>query len=122
MTYVRVYAGPDGESHLEDVAVETTPTAVFPGFPLLAVAAPLPLTAMIMVSYPPEARDAGWRHPPRRQFVVFGADIEVRVSDGAIRQIPAGSPVLFEDTTGKGHATRVLAEGDTLALFLPLAD
>lgn len=122
MTYLRVYAGPDGASHLEDVAVDMVPTAVFPGLPLLAVAAPIPLTALLLVSFPPEAHDAGWRCPPRRQFVVFGAAIEVRVSDGAVRQVPAGSPVLFEDTTGQGHATRVLADGDTLALFLPVAD
>ena len=121
MTYVRVYAGPDGESHLEDVALEMTPTAVFPSLPLLAVAAPIPVSALLFVRFPAEAREAGWRHPPRRQFVIFGADVEVTVSDGTVRRIAAGSPVVFEDTTGRGHATRILAEGDTLALFLPLA-
>jgi quercetin dioxygenase-like cupin family protein len=119
---VRVYAGWDGESHMEDVAVAMMPTEVFPGLPLLSVAPPIPTTSLILVSFPPEARVAGWRHPPRRQVVIFGADIEVEVSDGSVRRISAGSPVLFEDTTGKGHATRVLAEGETLALFLPLAD
>jgi hypothetical protein len=44
------------------------------------------------------------------------------VSDGQVRRIGAGSPILFEDTTGQGHATRVLADSETLALFLPLAD
>jgi hypothetical protein len=122
MTYVRVFAGTDGESHMEDVAVAMVPTEVFPGLPLLAVAPPIPTTALILVRFPEEARAAGWRRPPRRQVVVFGADIEVEVSDGAVRRISAGSPVLFEDTTGKGHATRVLGEGETLALFLPLAD
>jgi hypothetical protein len=122
MTYVRVYAGPDGESHLEEVAAAMAPTEVFPGLPLLFVAPPIPTTSLIMVRFPAEAREAGWRHPPRRQFVIFGADIEIEVSDGAVRRIGAGSPVLFEDTTGKGHATRILAQGETLALFLPLAD
>jgi hypothetical protein len=122
MTYVRVYAGPDGESHLEEVAVAMEPTAVFPGFPLLLVAPPIPATSLILVRFPAEAREAGWRHPPRRQFVIFGAEIEIEVSDGSVRRISAGSPVLFEDMTGKGHATRIVAEGETLALFLPLAD
>jgi hypothetical protein len=122
MIYARVYAGPDGESHFEDVALDTTPTEVFPGLPLLAVAAPIAATSVIFVGVPVEALDAGWRRPPRRQFVIFGADIEVEVSDGELRHFPAGSPVLFEDTTGKGHATRILAEGETLALFLPLAE
>ena len=122
MTYVRVYTGPDGESHLEDVAVALVPTEVFPGLPLLAVAPPIPTTALILVRFPEEARAAGWRRPPCRQFVIFGADIEVEVSDGAVRRISAGSPVLFEDTMGKGHNTQVLGAGETLALFLPLAD
>ena len=122
MTYARVYAGADGESHIEDVALELTPTAVFPGLPLLAVAAPIPLSALHFVRFPAAARAAGWRRPPQRQFVIFGAESEVTVSDGTVRRIAAGSPVLFEDTTGKGHATRILAEGETLALFLPLAD
>ena len=122
MTYVRVYAGPDGESHMEEVTVTMEPTEVFPGLPLLFVAPPLPTTSLILVTFPAEARAMGRRNPPRRQFVIFGADIEVEVSDGAVRRIGAGSPVLFEDTTGKGHATRILAAGETLALFLPLAD
>jgi hypothetical protein len=122
MTYVRVYAGPDGESHMEDVAAPLEPTEIFPGLPLLFVTPPIPTTSLILVRFPAEAREAGWRHPPRRQFVIFGAEIEIEVSDGAVRRISAGSPVLFEDTTGKGHATRVLADGETLALFLALAD
>ena len=122
MPYVRIYADLDGESHMEDVAVAMAPTEVFPGLPHLFVAPPIATTSLILVTFPAEARSAGWRRPPCRQFVIFGADIEVEVSDGAVRRISAGSPVLFEDTTGKGHATRVLAAGETLALFLPLAD
>lgn len=119
LTYVRVYAGPDGESHIEDVSVNTASTEVFPGLPLLAVAAPTSLTSLIFVGVPLEAHDTGWHHPPRRQFVIFGAQIEVAVSDGAVRRIAAGSPVLFADTTGKGHATRILAAGETHARSCP---
>src|SRR5439155_23739457 len=120
-TNTRVYVRPDDESHIEDVPLHMAPAAVFSGLPLLAVAAPIPLTALLFVRFPAEARDAGWRHPPQRQFVIFAADVEVTVSDGTVRHIAAGSPVLFEDTTGKGHATQILAQGETLVLFLPLA-
>jgi hypothetical protein len=64
---------------------------------------------------------AGAIHRRQRQFVIFGTDVEVTVSAGTVRRIAAGSPVLFEDTTRQGHATRILAAGDTRALFLPLA-
>jgi hypothetical protein len=122
MTYIRVYAGEDGESHVEDVAVDMPATEVFPGLPLLGVAGPIPLTSLVFVRFPPEARHAGWRRPPRRQFVVFGVDVEVEVSDGTVRHVRAGSPVLFEDMHGKGHNTRILGDGHTLALFLPLPE
>ena len=39
MTYVRIYAGPDGESHVQDVAVDMQVMEVFPGLPPLGVAA-----------------------------------------------------------------------------------
>ncbi|HZS89396.1 MAG TPA: hypothetical protein VFE42_18130 [Chloroflexota bacterium] len=121
-TYTLVYAGPDGESHFGDVAIDTVPTEVFPGLPRLDVASPIATTSLTFVGFPMESLVAGWRRPPRRQFVIFGADAEVEVSDGEVRRIRAGNPVLFEDTTGKGHATRLLAEGETLAVFLPLPD
>jgi hypothetical protein len=121
-TYVRVYAGPDGESHFGEVTIDTVTTEVFPGLTRMDVAAPIPTASLIIIRVPREALAAGWRRPPRRQFVTFAAEAEVEVSDGEVRRIPAGIPVLFEDTTGKGHATRLLAEGETVALFLPLVD
>lgn len=121
-TYTLVYTGSDGESHFGDVTIDTVPTEVFPGLPQMDIASPIPTTSLTFVSVPREALAAGWRRPPRRQFVIFGADAEVEVSDGEVRRIRAGNPVLFEDTTGKGHATRLLAEGETLAVFLPLPD
>jgi hypothetical protein len=33
-------------------------------------------------------------------------EVEFETSDGDIRRLPAGSVVLVEDTTGKGHITR----------------
>jgi hypothetical protein len=120
MRYVRVYAGQDGETHFEDVEVAFVATEVFPGLPLLDVAPPIAISSLVFVGFPAEARGMGWRRAPRRQFVIFGADVEVEVSDGEIRRIAASRPILFEDTTGKGHDTRLLGEGATPALFLPL--
>ena len=52
MTYVRVFAGMNGESPMEDVPVAMMPTEVFPGLPLLAVAPPILTTALILVRFP----------------------------------------------------------------------
>ncbi len=116
MTYLRIYAGPDGVSHFEDVAVATTPTTVFPALPPLGVSAPLEATSLIFVVYPAGA--AGWRCPPRRQFVIFCGDVEIEAGDGEVRRVPAGSPLLFEDTRGRGHDTRMLGAGETAAVFI----
>ena len=61
-------------------------------------------------------------HPsPRRQlFATLAGDYEVTASDGTIRRFSAGSLLLLEDTTGKGHSTRIL--GETIVLAVALAD
>jgi hypothetical protein len=46
---------------------------------------------------------------------------EVQASDGEVRRIGAGTVLLMEDTTGKGHTTRSVGEEDHLALLIPLA-
>jgi hypothetical protein len=40
-------------------------------------------------------------------------------SDGDIRRLPAGSVVLAEDTTGKGHITRHPPEGQLVVHVAP---
>ena len=42
--------------------------------------------------------------------------------DGTTRRFPAGSLLLLEDTTGKGHATRITSEKDALLVAVALAD
>jgi hypothetical protein len=38
-------------------------------------------------------------------------EVEFETSDGNVRRLPAGSVVLAEDTTGKGHISRHPPEG-----------
>ena len=103
MRYVRLYAGPDGESHFEDVEVALQAVDFAPPAPPLRVSDLTPATRVGFV-----APASGWRgdwHPtPKRQFFVYlsgGACIEA--SDGEIRHFRAGDVVFVEDTTGKGH-------------------
>jgi hypothetical protein len=48
-------------------------------------------------------------------------EVEFETSDGDIRRPPAGSVVLAEDTTGKGHISRHPPEGQ-LVVHVALAD
>jgi len=123
MNYLRVYTGPDGQTHFEDVEVPTVQRELWGGIPPFDVAQPIPVSSVILLRYPEQAtREPGWHIAPRRQFVIFNKDVEMEVSDGQRRHVSAGNPVLVEDMTGKGHNTRALVEGDALILFLPLVE
>lgn len=114
----RVYASVDGETHFEDVIVETDRVAVAPDVPGGTMASPAPVTELIFVGL-----DAGyardWHPAPRRQFVVVSTgELEVTVSDGETRRFGPGSVFLAEDTTGKGHRTRALGAGGCVVVWV----
>jgi hypothetical protein len=48
--------------------------------------------------------EVDWHNPPQRLLVLWlTGEVEFETSDENIRRLPAGSVVLAEDTTGKGH-------------------
>ena len=120
--YVRVYADEAGESHIEDVEVELVPRDFAPPAPPLHLSPVVPATGFAFVRFP-----AGWYgdwHPtPRRQiFFYLAGELEGETSDGERRRFGPGSVTLVEDTTGKGHRTRVVGEGDALLAVVQLPD
>ncbi len=61
-----------------------------------------------------------WHPTPRRQFVfMLAGAIEIEVEDGERRRFQEGDIILLEDTTGRGHDTRVVSA--TPALFAIVA-
>lgn len=57
----------------------------------------------------------GWRgepHPsPIRMWIyVLAGQMEFEASDGEVRRIVPGSALLLEDTTGRGHSSRVVGD------------
>jgi uncharacterized cupin superfamily protein len=68
---------------------------------------------------------AGWSsdwHPSsaRNLFFVLNGEWQVTASDGESRRFGVGSVLLVEDTTGKGHSSRVVSETDSLAVMVHL--
>ena len=115
MKYVRLYADAAGESHFEDRAAPLASVDFSPPAPPVDASAPEAASRLLFLSVP-----VGWAgewHPvPRRQWILYLAgDIEVEASDGEVRRFGPGSAMLIEDTTGKGHRSRVV--GDTAALL-----
>jgi hypothetical protein len=109
--YVRMFSGPDGESHFEDVETSSA-SSQGPIDPL----ATLPVSLMRFVSA--EANyGRSWHNAPLRQYVVtLSGWWEIQVSDGEVRRFGPGSVLLAEDTTGKGHTNRVDGPTDRLMI------
>jgi quercetin dioxygenase-like cupin family protein len=122
MKYVRVFAGPNGETHFEDVVVEFHSRPSAPPVPPSAISDLQSADRLAFVSFPP-----GWRsehhHAPRRQFLVFQAgSAKLQTSDGEIRYFQAGDVLLAEDTTGNGHSSWNNGEDTVSAVQIPLRD
>jgi quercetin dioxygenase-like cupin family protein len=68
---------------------------------------------------------AGWStdwHPSsaRNLFIVLTGEWEVTASDGESRRFSVGDVLLVDDTSGKGHRSRVIS--DSLAVMVELSE
>jgi hypothetical protein len=122
MRYVRLYAGPDGESHFEDVEVPLDAVNFAPPAPPLHVSDFVPATRVGFLAAP-----SGWQgdwHPtPRRQFFVYlGGGAGVQANDGEVRHFRAGGVLFVEDTTGKGHRSWTETDEETVNLVVQAPD
>ena len=107
----RIYAGPDGQSHAEEIEMKLTDRGI----------AEFGATAAQFSSRPAGPPNTNWHTGPRRQFVItLSGRAELEVSDGRKVMVGPGHINLIEDTTGKGHLTRNLE--DRIVVTIPLAD
>ena len=122
MKYVRVYADADGESHMEDLEIAFTSVDYAPPAPPIDVSAFAPATAYGFLSSPP-GWYGDWHLTPKRQvFFYLAGEIEAETSDGEVRRFGPGSITLVEDTTGRGHRSRVIGTEDVLLAVVRLSD
>jgi len=64
-----------------------------------------------------------WHRAPRRQYVItLTGHAELEVAGGKKIAVGPGHVDLVEDTTGKGHITKVTGTDDRITLQLTLAD
>jgi quercetin dioxygenase-like cupin family protein len=120
VNYTRLYTDAQGESHFADVEIDLALTEYAPPAPPLELSSSTPAKQFGFMNAP-----AGWSsdwHPSsmRNIFFVLKGEWEVTASDGETRRFSAGSVLLADDTTGKGHSSRVLA--DSLAVMVQLDD
>jgi hypothetical protein len=112
---VRIYTGPDGESHFEEIAVE------------LDDFGPAGRISQLWPGQGVQFREVdgdyelGFHIAPRRQLVVnLTGSVELEVGDGTKRVLGPGTILLAEDTTGRGHLSRNVGGEPRTCLFVHL--
>jgi mannose-6-phosphate isomerase-like protein (cupin superfamily) len=112
MTIHRIYVDSEGESHTEVLEGCITPYGV------PEPERTIPATG---ISFMRRDRDTfpGFHHTPRRQYiVVLSGWMTFEVGDGVKIELKPGDAVLVEDTHGRGHITKGVAD----VVFLHLSD
>jgi len=108
----RLYSGPDRQSHVEPIDLSRTPDW------LKGLAA-----TQIAFREWPVGEFLDWHPAPRRQFVILlSGQLEIGLGDGSKHVFGPGHARLVEDTTGKGHTTRVLGNEPAWTATIPLAE
>ena len=112
----RLYTGPDGLTHAEEVEVKLT------GDPQNQISEMFKVTGA-EVHKAAAGRVNDWHVAPRRQLVItLSGHGEIEVSGGKKISVGPGNMELAEDLTGKGHITKVVGNEDRVTIQLPLAD
>jgi quercetin dioxygenase-like cupin family protein len=115
-TITRLYTGPDGQTHVEEMAVKLT------GDPLNQISEMFKVTGA-EIHRAAAGRVNDWHTAPRRQFVItLSGRGEIELAGGKKRALEPGHIELAEDLTGKGHITRVVGSEDRVTIQIPFAD
>jgi quercetin dioxygenase-like cupin family protein len=98
MSIFRLYAGDDGESHIEELDLASHPE-------LTALQS---AKGVVFRSTPP-GTFSDWHTAPRRQYIItLSGAAEIGLGDGTIHRLGPGDVNMAEDLTGHGHTTRVV--------------
>jgi len=120
MKYTRVYADAGGESHFEDVEVAMEETIFAPPAPPLRLSEFIATSRFSFLSASP-GWSGDWHPAPERQFLLYlQGEIEAETSDGEVRRFGPGDATLVEDTSGKGHRSRVVGSEDVILAVVHL--
>ena len=112
MSITRLYAGSDGQSHLEHLDPATHPEL-----------ATLQATKGVVFRTTPPGYFSDWHNAPRRQYVItLAGEVEIGLGDGTTHRFGPGHVTLAEDLTGQGHTTRVVGTQARMTATIHLAD
>jgi hypothetical protein len=111
---IRLFTGPDGQTHSEEIEAKFAPGGGNDVYKLMA-------NAGAELHRAPPGRVADWHNAPRRQYVVTLSGYgELEVAGGKKILVGPGNIDLVEDTTGKGHITRTVGTEDRVTIQIPI--
>ena len=106
--YLQIYSDSDGRSHFRTLTIDLKSNDYAPPATPLNTSSPAAAEAFVFLELP-----VGWYgdwHPtPVRQWLILmTGECEFSAGDGERCRRKAGDVVMLDDTTGKGHCTRVI--------------
>jgi hypothetical protein len=119
---VRLYADDFGESRFESLTIPMPRKDFAPPAAPLYAAQIQPAQHYVIIELP-----VGWGgtepHPTPGRHMLFclAGEIRVTASSGETRSFAAGDCLLMEDTSGKGHITKVTSDEPVRAVMIRLA-
>ena len=110
---VRMYSGDDGQSHFEDLDIDSWPSAWELNFASADIKFGRPgASGMPFFS--------DWHPEPRRQYwILLTGQVEMTVGDGTVRVFNPGDVLLAEDLTGQGRQVRSLGDRPFTRVTIP---
>ncbi|MFT5447234.1 MAG: hypothetical protein ACI9DC_002409 [Gammaproteobacteria bacterium] len=112
MAFIRLYTGDDGETHIDQMELESAPS----------------LTALhdakrVVFRAMPPGYFNDWHVAPRRQYIItLSGAAEIGLKDGTRYRLGAGDVNLAEDLSGGGHTTRVVSDEPRVTATIHLED
>ena len=112
MGFMRIYSGDDGESHIEEMDLESHPNLT-----------ELHSVTGIVFRQSEPGHFSDWHHALRRQYVItIQGEGEIGLGDGTVYRFGPGHVTLAEDMSGRGHTTRVVGNLPRITASVPLED
>ena len=122
VTIVRVYADSLGESHFDDISWKMVESQFAPPAPPLLASEFMQSFAFGFISAAP-GWFGEWHPTPKRQLTIYiSGQIEAAVSDGSSRIFGPGDIILLEDTTGRGHRSKVIGDEKVVLAVIQLEE
>lgn len=117
MIVTRIFTGPDGQTHAEEITVKLTRGDVSTEVSEMARA-----TGVQFRRQAPNYFE-DWHTSPRKQYVItLSGRGEIELGDGKKIPLGPGQILLVEDLTGKGHISRGVGTQERISLLIPLAE